>query len=194
MCAIRRRKRSLIRSGSRYNAQYWEVTMCQWQKRFDPTFLTYSGTTANLGDYDYAARKSVPGVFPELAAVETTGKIKKPLVSVAGTMDALLPIKNHGRGYEDVVNASRRGNNDKRQRAVPPLRGAERQPHRGLHVALPATQTDPAARATGVRPDGAARGEQRPAAAEPVHPGRRSHLRDAGPAGSLREAARVTAA
>lgn len=96
---------------SRYNAQFWEVTMCQWQKRFDPTYATY---TAGLGNYDYADRKSVPGVFLDLAAVRTTGKIKKPLVTVAGTMDALLPIENHARGYERAVNASRKGNNERR--------------------------------------------------------------------------------
>ncbi|MGB3427883.1 MAG: 3-hydroxybutyrate oligomer hydrolase family protein [Burkholderiaceae bacterium] len=96
---------------SRYNTQFWEVTMCQWQKRFDPTYPTYA---TGLENYDYATRKLVPGVYAELAAVQTTGKIKKPLVTVAGTMDALLPVKNHARGYEDVVNASRKGNNDKR--------------------------------------------------------------------------------
>jgi len=96
---------------SRYNAQFWEVTMCQWQKRFDLSYPTY---TAGLENYDYATRKSVPGVYLDLAAVQTTGKIKKPLVTVAGTMDALLPIRNHARGYENSVNASRKGNNDKR--------------------------------------------------------------------------------
>lgn len=94
-----------------YNAQYWEVTMCQWQKRFDPTYPTY---VAGLENYDYSKRRSVPGVFLDLAAVQTTGKIKKPLVALAGTMDALLPIDNHARSYERAVNASRKGNNDKR--------------------------------------------------------------------------------
>jgi hypothetical protein len=96
------------------NTAYWEVTMCQWQKRFDPTFVTYTGDTGNLGNYDYAERQSVPGVFSELAAVATTGKIKKPLITLAGTMDALLPIDNHARAYERAVNASRKGNNDRR--------------------------------------------------------------------------------
>ena len=44
----------------------------------------------------------------------TTGKIKKPLITVAGTMDALLPIKHQARAYEDAVNESRRGNNTHR--------------------------------------------------------------------------------
>ncbi len=95
----------------RYNASYWEVTMCQWQERFDPSYPTY---TAGLGNYNYNARKGVPGVFVDLSAVRTTGKIKKPLVTVAGTMDALLPIDHHARAYETVVNGSRKGNNEHR--------------------------------------------------------------------------------
>jgi hypothetical protein len=47
--------------------------------------------------------------------VATTGKIKKPLITVAGTMDALLPIKRGARAYEAVVNASRKGNNQQRE-------------------------------------------------------------------------------
>ena len=49
-----------------------------------------------------------------VAAATTTGKIKKPLITVAGTMDALLPIKHQARAYESAVDASRKGNNDRR--------------------------------------------------------------------------------
>jgi 3HB-oligomer hydrolase 3HBOH len=49
-----------------------------------------------------------------LSAVTTTGRIKKPLITVAGTMDGLLPIKDQARAYEDAVNDSRKGNNDQR--------------------------------------------------------------------------------
>jgi 3HB-oligomer hydrolase 3HBOH len=95
----------------RYNASFWEVTACQWQERFDPTYPTY---TSGLGNYDYLSRVNLPGVFDSVAAVETTGKIKKPLVTVAGTMDALLLIKHQARAYEAAVNASRKGNNEER--------------------------------------------------------------------------------
>ena len=87
------------------------MTACQWQERFDPTYPTY---TAGLGNYNYLARMKLPGVFESLDAVETTGKIKKPLITVAGTMDALLVIKHQARAYEAAVNASRKGNNDQR--------------------------------------------------------------------------------
>jgi hypothetical protein len=80
------------------------VTACQWQERFDPTYATY---TSGLGNYDYLERIGVvPEVFPSVAQVTTTGKIGKPLVTVAGTMDALLPIQRQARAYEAAVNSN----------------------------------------------------------------------------------------
>ena len=96
--------------GNYYN-DFWEVTTCQWQQRFDPTYDTFG---SGPGNYDYLSRLGVPGVVDSVAAVTTTGKIKKPLVTVAGTMDALLPIKHQARAYEAAVDASRKGNNDQR--------------------------------------------------------------------------------
>ena len=96
----------------RYSNSFWEVTACQWQERFDPTYPTY---TAGLGNYDYLLRIGVPGVFDAVNATATTGKIKRPLITVAGTMDALLPIERQARAYEAAVNASRKGNNNERK-------------------------------------------------------------------------------
>ena len=90
-----------------YNAQFWEVTECQWQKRLDPTYDTYGSGT---GSYDYLARTLVSDVAQNLAAFGTTGKIKKPLITVAGTMDALLPIVHQARAYAAAVASSRKGN------------------------------------------------------------------------------------
>jgi hypothetical protein len=94
-----------------YYLQFWEVTQCQWQKRLDPTYDTYG---AGPGNYDYAARVAVSDVEVEVAKIAPTGKIKKPLVTVAGTMDALLPIDRHARAYQAKVAASRKGNNEHR--------------------------------------------------------------------------------
>ncbi len=93
-----------------YYFDFWEVTACQWQERFDPSYPTYM---AGLGNYDYLARLT-PAIVAEVAAVTTTGKIKKPLITVAGTMDALLPVQRQARAYEAAVSASRKGNNDER--------------------------------------------------------------------------------
>ena len=96
--------------GNYYN-DFWEVTVCQWQQRFDPTYDTYG---AGVGNYDFEARLGLPGVSDSISAVTTTGKIKKPLITVAGTMDGLLPIQHQARADEDAVDASRKGNNDHR--------------------------------------------------------------------------------
>ena len=55
-----------------------------------------------------------PDIQASVNAVTTTGKIKKPLITVAGTLDGLLPIQHQARAYEDAVEGSRRGNNDHR--------------------------------------------------------------------------------
>jgi hypothetical protein len=103
---------------AQYWGSFWEVTQCQWQKRFDPDWQTYNdglNDVTGTGGYDYLARIALdPSIAARVAAVATTGKIKKPLITVAGTLDALLPIKRGARAYEAVVNASRKGNNDQR--------------------------------------------------------------------------------
>jgi hypothetical protein len=88
---------------------FWEVTLCQWQKRLDPTYNTYvSGT----GTYNYINRLSFSNVGAEVAAFQNTGNISRPLITVAGTMDSLLPIDHHARAYARKVAAA--GNQHKR--------------------------------------------------------------------------------
>ncbi len=90
---------------NRYSNSFWEVTQCQWQKRLDPTYDTYGSGT---GTYNYVSRLSFSDVGAQFAAFATTGKIRRPLVTVAGTMDALLPIDHHARAYaRKVASASR---------------------------------------------------------------------------------------
>ena len=86
-----------------YWAQFWEVTQCQWQKRLDPTYDTYGQGT---GTYNYYARLSASDVGDQVASFATTGRIQRPLITVAGTMDALLPIDRHARAYARKVEAA----------------------------------------------------------------------------------------
>ena len=86
-----------------YWAAFWEVTQCQWQKRLDPSYDTYNSGT---GTYNYVARLSASDVGANVAAFATTGRIQRPLVTVAGTMDALLPIDHHARAYARKVAAA----------------------------------------------------------------------------------------
>ena len=90
--------------------QFWEVTQCQWQKRMDPAYDTYGSGT---GAYNYVSRLSFSDVGGQMAAFANTGKLRQPLVTVAGTMDALLPIDHHARAYErKVASASKHPGHD----------------------------------------------------------------------------------
>jgi len=88
-----------------YWAQFWEVTQCQWQKRLDPGYDTYGSGT---GTYSYISRLSSSDVGAQLRAFATTGRIQRPLVTVAGTMDALLPVDHHARAYARKVAAAQK--------------------------------------------------------------------------------------
>ncbi|MBS1145065.1 MAG: hypothetical protein H6R14_2471 [Proteobacteria bacterium] len=97
------------------SASFWEVTLCQWQKRVDPAYDTYG---SGPGDYNYIGRLPVSKADDAVADFATTGRIKRPLITVAGTMDALLPIDHHARAYARKVAASttERGDDDDRHR------------------------------------------------------------------------------
>ena len=91
-----------------YSNSYWEVTQCQWQKRLDPAYDTYvSGT----GTYNYVQRLSFSDVGGQMADFANSGRIERPLITVAGTMDSLLPIDHHARAYARKVDAASDGNN-----------------------------------------------------------------------------------
>ncbi|WP_428827823.1 3-hydroxybutyrate oligomer hydrolase family protein [Azonexus sp. IMCC34842] len=87
------------------SASFWEVTLCQWQKRLDPAYDTYGSGPEN---YNYSARQSVSEVGDNVADFSTSGRLQRPLITVAGTMDALLPIDHHARAYARKVAAAGR--------------------------------------------------------------------------------------
>lgn len=113
-----------------YSAQFWEVTQCQWQKRLDPTYDTYGSGT---GTYNYFARLSVSDVGEQIAAFATTGRIKRPVITVAGTMDALLPIDRHARAYARNVEAAAKPTRDDYERDDRGARDDERRNRRSTY-------------------------------------------------------------
>jgi hypothetical protein len=82
---------------------YWDVTACVFAKELDPA---YDGEPQ---DYDYAARRQEFHLSPRLGKISTAGSIAKPLITVHGTMDALLPINRHARPFRDGVVAAGKG-------------------------------------------------------------------------------------
>jgi hypothetical protein len=116
---------------ARYSASFWEVTQCQWQKRLDPTFDTYA--SEGTATYNYVARLAASEVGTQMADFATTGRIRRPLVTLAGTMDGLLPIDHHARAYARKVQAAQQGGEDRDERdAAPPYRLYEVQ--NGNHI------------------------------------------------------------
>ncbi|KJS62625.1 tannase/feruloyl esterase family alpha/beta hydrolase [Streptomyces rubellomurinus] len=74
---------------------YWDFTQRTYRAVFDPH---YPGPDA---DYPYPTRP--PAVREAVARVSLTGAIGKPLLSLHGTLDALLPITLHSDRYTHLV-------------------------------------------------------------------------------------------
>jgi 3HB-oligomer hydrolase (3HBOH) len=81
---------------------YWDVTTCVFAKELDPA---YQGEPQ---DYDYAARRQPFHLSPRIGHISTDGNIGRPLITLQGTMDALLPINRHARPFRDAVVAAGR--------------------------------------------------------------------------------------
>ncbi|MEU8245323.1 tannase/feruloyl esterase family alpha/beta hydrolase [Nonomuraea sp. NPDC048916] len=76
---------------------YWELTQEIYQKELDPG---YQGAAA---DYDYDARKP----YAAVAKIALTGRITKPLITLHGTLDTLLPITRDSDVYAEMVGPHR---------------------------------------------------------------------------------------
>jgi pimeloyl-ACP methyl ester carboxylesterase len=88
------------------NHQLWEVTECLYVRKLDPD---YSGGFAAFADYDYVTRPE--SVRKTIDTFANSGIVRKPLISVHGTLDALIPLKGHARPYKAMVEARGYGQN-----------------------------------------------------------------------------------
>ena len=89
---------------------YWDLTQRIYREEFDPAFdgatkagtpYCASGTPQCDADYDYASRPQA--VKDAIRSVELTGRIRKPLITVHGTMDTLLPIGTDSDVYDRLI-------------------------------------------------------------------------------------------
>ncbi|HEX8104534.1 MAG TPA: tannase/feruloyl esterase family alpha/beta hydrolase, partial [Solirubrobacteraceae bacterium] len=94
---------------------YWDLTQRTYREEFDPGYdgdteagtpFCQSGTPACDADYDYAARQSIAG--PAIRRIENTGIIGKPMITLHGTLDSLLPIAANADVYRRKVAAAGR--------------------------------------------------------------------------------------
>lgn len=95
---------------------YWDFTQRVYREEFDPTWdgdldagipFCASGTPNCDADYDYASRPQ--SVKDAVAKVELTGRIGKPLITLHGTHDTLLPIRITSDRYDELVDQAGRG-------------------------------------------------------------------------------------
>jgi len=84
-----------------HHSYYWEVTQRVYREEFDPG---YDGAEA---DYDYYARPR--SVHQAMRKVELTGRIRKPMLTLHGTLDSLLPPATDSDVYTDLVRRTPRG-------------------------------------------------------------------------------------
>jgi hypothetical protein len=102
-------------------AVYWDLTQRVYREAFDPGYDgdTKAGTpfcrtgtapgtsTACDADYDYASRPQE--VKDAVDLVSLTGDIGKPMITVHGDLDALLPIRTDSDVYARMIEDSGRG-------------------------------------------------------------------------------------
>ncbi|GAB2451319.1 3-hydroxybutyrate oligomer hydrolase family protein [Streptomyces incanus] len=95
---------------------YWDLTQRIYREEFDPSFdgATEAGTPYCAprtpgcdADYDYATRPAE--VHKAVQRVALTGRIGKPLITVHGTLDVLLPSSENSDAYSRMIRESGRG-------------------------------------------------------------------------------------
>jgi hypothetical protein len=73
---------------------YWKLTQRIYAAELDPAY------TGSESDYDYATR---PEAHKAIERIALTGRINKPLVTIHGTYDSLLPITQDSDVYNRMV-------------------------------------------------------------------------------------------
>jgi hypothetical protein len=91
-------------------AEYWDLTQRTYREVFDPGYdgplqagipFCQSGTPFCDADYDYASRPQA--VRDAVARVSLTGAIGRPMLTLHGTLDALLPIATDSDVYTRMI-------------------------------------------------------------------------------------------
>ncbi|MCX4703708.1 3-hydroxybutyrate oligomer hydrolase family protein [Streptomyces sp. NBC_01373] len=95
---------------------YWDLTQRIYREELDPGFdgaieagnpFCASGTPGCDADYDYGTRP--PAVHRAVDRIALTGRIGKPLITLHGTLDVLLPISQDSDVYARMVREAGRG-------------------------------------------------------------------------------------
>jgi hypothetical protein len=94
----------------------WDGTQRIYREEVDPAYdgdleagipFCQSGTPNCDTDYDYYERPK--SVHQAVRRASLTGRIGKPMITVQGTLDTLLPIKVHGDVYDSMIRSQGAG-------------------------------------------------------------------------------------
>jgi fermentation-respiration switch protein FrsA (DUF1100 family) len=91
---------------------YWDLTQRIYREEFDPEYdgdleagvpfcQAGTGVTGCDADYDYADRPAA--VHDAVRSVQLTGRIGKPMITVQGTLDTLLPPRTDSDVYTRLI-------------------------------------------------------------------------------------------
>jgi len=88
---------------------YWDLTQRLYREEFDPAWdgelkagipFCQSGTPTCDADYEYGERRVAQRAMEKVAL---TGDVKKPMLTLHGTLDALLPIRTDSDVYRPMI-------------------------------------------------------------------------------------------
>ncbi|WP_425484532.1 tannase/feruloyl esterase family alpha/beta hydrolase [Haloechinothrix aidingensis] len=94
---------------------YWDLTQRIYREEFDPGYdgdteagtpFCRPGTPQCDADYDYHHRPE--SVHDAVEKVSLTGRIQRPMITLHGTLDALLPIRTDSDVYAEMVREAHR--------------------------------------------------------------------------------------
>jgi len=117
--------RAIIRAGFKKGSEflwpyhysyYWDLTQRLYREEFDPSYdgvvkagvpFCHSGTPGCDADYRYYQRPQ--RVRDAMRSVQLTGNIRKPMITIHGTLDTLLPIRTDSNPYDALIDRAGRG-------------------------------------------------------------------------------------
>jgi hypothetical protein len=88
---------------------FWEVTECLYVKELDPGYNPGPGNFEAFAAYDPSTRGKA--LERQIRKIANSGRVKRPLISVHGTLDALIPLKGHARPYREMIEEAGYGEN-----------------------------------------------------------------------------------
>ena len=103
-------------------AQYWDITQRLFREEFDPEWDNKPGPGTpfcqdeNVGtppgtrcDANYRYKGRPDRVKDRVEEISLTGDIGKPMLTLHGTLDSLLPIRRHSDPYRELIKSKGKG-------------------------------------------------------------------------------------